>query len=104
MYDNYISGTWESWKKRNEPIFRANEVYDDFYGLRTFLKTESESFDLAWTHDLLTWKKENEKIYHPLFVTPIILEFIPEERKIEIRKDNSLKLLLKLLFRWFRYT
>ena len=91
MYDNYISGTWESWKKRNEPIFRANEVYDDFYGLRTFLKTESESFDLAWTHDLLTWKKENEKIYHPLFVTPIILEFIPEERKIEIRKDNSLK-------------
>lgn len=91
MYENYISGAWEAWKKRNEPIFRANEVYDDFYGLRTFLKTESESFDLVWTHDLLTWKKESEKIYHPLFVTPIILEFIPEEKKIEIKKDNSLK-------------
>ena len=91
MYENYISGAWEAWKKRNEPIFRANEVYDDFYGLRTFLKTESESFDLVWTHDLLTWKKESEKIYHPLFVTPIVLEFIPEEKKIEIRKDNSLK-------------
>ncbi len=91
IYDNYISGAWQSWKKENEPTFRANQIYDDFYGLRTFLKTESESFDLIWTHDLLTWKKENEKIYHPLFITPVILEFIPEEKKIEIRKDNSLK-------------
>src|SRR3989344_4140498 len=68
MYENYISGPWEDWKKKNEPIFRANQIYDDLYGLRTFLKTESESFDLFWTHDLLTWKKESQKIYHPLFL------------------------------------
>lgn len=98
MYENYISGPWEDWKKKNEPIFRANQIYDDLYGLRTFLKTESESFDLFWTHDLLTWKKESQKIYHPLFLTPVILEFSPEERKIEIKKDNSLKTFFETSF------
>ncbi|HCE86337.1 MAG: hypothetical protein A2249_01815 [Candidatus Jacksonbacteria bacterium RIFOXYA2_FULL_44_7] len=91
LYDNYIAGSWEEWRQKNEPTFRANQVYDDLYGLRTFLKTEQENFDLLWTHDLLTWKTENEKIFHPFFVTPITLEFFPEEKKIEVRKDNSLK-------------
>jgi len=98
VYDNYIAGSWEEWRKKNEPIFQANQVYDDLYGLRTFLKTESENFDLLWTHDLLTWRKENEKIYHPLFVTPITLEFFPEERKIKIRKDNTLKTVFETSF------
>jgi superfamily I DNA and/or RNA helicase/very-short-patch-repair endonuclease len=98
MYDNYIIGPWEEWRKKNEPIFKANQVYDDLYGLRTFLKTEKENFDLLWTHDVLTWKKENEKIYHPLFITPVTLEFFPEERKIELRKDSTLKTIFETSF------
>jgi len=98
MYNSYIAGPWEEWRKKNEPIFKANQVYDDLYGLRTFLKTEKENYDLLWTHDLLTWKKEGEEIYHPLFLTPVILEFFPEERKIEIRKDNTLKTVFETSF------
>lgn len=98
MYDNYIAGQWEEWRQKNEPTFRANQVYDDLYGLRTFLKTEKENFDLLWTHDLLTWEKENEKICHPFFVTPIIIAFFPEEKKIEIRKDSSLKTIFETSF------
>ncbi|MFW5885232.1 MAG: AAA domain-containing protein [Patescibacteria group bacterium] len=98
MYDNYIAGPWDEWRKKNEPIFKANQVYDDLYGLRTFLKTEKENFDLLWTHDLITWKKDGEEIYHPLFLTPVTLEFFPEGRKIEIRKDNTSKTVFETSF------
>lgn len=81
MYDNYIAGPWNEWRKKNEPIFKANQVYDDLYGLRTFLKTEKENFDLLWTQDLITWKKDGEELYHPLFITPVTLEFIPEKKE-----------------------
>lgn len=98
IYDAYIAGLWEEWRKKIEPIFRANQIYDDLYGLRTFLKTEKDNFDLLWTHDLLTWKKDNEKIYHPLFITPVTLDFFPEERKIELRKDSTLRTLFETSF------
>lgn len=98
MYENYIDGPWNEWRRKNEPIFKANQVYDDLYGLRTFLKTEKENFDLLWTHDLITWKKDGEEIYHPLFLTPVALEFFPEERKIEIRKENTLKTVFETSF------
>ena len=62
---------WEVWKNKNYEYFISNQAYDKFYSLRSFLKTEDDSYDLLWGHDILAWKQNGKEVYHPTFFTPV---------------------------------
>lgn len=89
LYNKWVISKWEPWRDKNKEYFIANEAYDKFYSLRSFLKTESDSYDLLWSHDLFTWKKGGKEVYHPTIFTPVVLDFDPDRNIISIKKDPN---------------
>lgn len=91
LYEEWIKNKWQQWRDENYDYLLANNAYDRLYALRSFLKTESDSYDLIWGHDIVTWKKGSEEVFHPTFFTPVILDFDTDTNTISVRKDDQLK-------------
>jgi len=91
LYESWIDSKWEIWRERNNEYNISNQAYDKFYALRSFLKTESDGFDLLWSHDILTWKQNGTEIYHPTLFTPVNIEFEPNRNIISIKLDTNSK-------------
>jgi len=98
LYEDWIELRWTKWEEKNHEYFISNQAYDKFYSLRSFLKTESDGYDLLWGHDILTWKQKGKEIYHPTFFTPLIIEFDPDRNIISIRSDSNLKTFFDVSF------
>jgi len=91
LYENWLNSKWEIWKEKNKQYHVSNQAYDKFYALRSFLKTESDGYDLLWGHDILTWKQRGSEIYNPTLFTPVKIEFDPSRNIISIKPDLNLK-------------
>ncbi len=98
LYDGWIENKWTAWKEKNFQYLLANTAYDKFYALRSFLKTEIDNFDLLWSHDLFTWKKNGSEIYHPTLFTPTILDFDSEKNVISLKRDRNKKIIFDVAF------
>lgn len=98
LYDGWIENKWTPWKEKNYKYLLVNNAYDKFYALRSFLKTEIDNFDLLWAHDIFTWKKNGNEIYHPTLFTPLTLDFDSEKNVISIKRDHSKKLIFDVSF------
>lgn len=98
LYEDWVELKWTKWEEKNHDYFISNQAYDKFYSLRSFLKTESDSYDLLWGHDVLAWKQNGQEIYHPTFFTPLIIEFDPDRNIISIKSDSNLKTFFDVSF------
>lgn len=87
LFAGWLKSKWESWRERNSQNFAVNQIYDQLYALRSFLKTESDSFDLLWGHDLFVWKDKD--ICHPSLFSPIQIELDTEHKTIKIKRAES---------------
>jgi hypothetical protein len=88
--DKYIEGQWSIWAKRVLPAHRANKLYDEMFSLHQRLSVEGDRIEILWGHVLLTWNhKLGAKIYHPLILTPLNLEFHPERRTITLTPAHA---------------
>ena len=91
LYENWLDSKWEIWREKNNKYNISNQAYDKLYALRSFLKTESDGYDLLWGHDILTWKQSDVEIYHPTLFTPVEIEFEPNRNIISIKLDINSK-------------
>lgn len=98
LYNGWLENKWMTWKEKNFQYLLANTAYDKFYTLRSFLKTEIDNFDLLWSHDIFTWKKNGSEIYHPILFTPIILDFDSENNIISLKRDRNKKIIFDVGF------
>lgn len=98
LYSGWIENKWSIWQEKNYQYLLANIAYDKFYALRSFLKTEIDNFDLFWSHDIFTWKKNNEELCHPTLFTPVILDFDSEKNIISLTRDHNRKLIFDVAF------
>ena len=98
LYKNWTESKWEEWKERNYKYFISNQAYDKFYSLRSFLKTEKDSYNLLWGHDILAWKQNNTEIYHPTFFTPVLIDFNSDNNIISIKSDSNSKTFFDVSF------
>lgn len=88
IFDDYLAHDWKIWQEKALPIHRANKIYEELYALRLMLKNEGDNYELLWGHGLLTWQHLNgSNIYSPVFFTPLLLEFDPIKRVIELVPD-----------------
>jgi len=98
LYNEWVENKWSQWQEKNKEFFISNQAYDKFYGLRSFLKTEGDSYDLLWGHDILTWKNGTEEIYHPTLFTPLVIEFNAERNIITLRSDENAQTFFDVAF------
>ncbi len=98
LYEGWIENKWSEWKEKNFQYLLANTAYDKFYALRSFLKTEIDNFDLLWSHDIFTWRKNGCEIYHPTLFTPIILDFDSNKNIIYLKRDRNKKIIFDVGF------
>ena len=98
LYDGWIENKWTGWKEKNYQYLLANTAYDKFYSLRSFLKTEIDNFDLLWSHDVFTWRKNGNEIYHPTLFTPTVLEFDSEKNIISLKRDRNKRIIFDVSF------
>ena len=88
--DKYVEGQWSIWAKRVLPAHRANKLYDEMFSLHQRLTVEGDRIEILWGHVLLTWNHNlGAKIYHPLILTPLNLEFHPERRTITLTPAHA---------------
>lgn len=98
LYGGWLENKWTIWKEKNYQYLLANVAYDKFYALRSFLKTEIDNFDLLWSHDIFTWKKNGDEIYHPTLFTPVMLDFDSEKNVISLKRDRNKKIIFDVSF------
>jgi len=88
--NNYVESQWGAWVKRVFPSFKANELYDQMFSLHQRLSVEGDRIEIHWGHVLLTWNHSSgDRIYHPLILTPLNLEFHPERRTITLAPAHA---------------
>lgn len=84
----YMENDWKPWAERVKKVYKANLLYDQLYALRLLLKNEGDNYELLLGHGLLTWIRQSVgKIYAPIFLTPLVLDFDAAKRTIEISPD-----------------
>ena len=98
LYDDWLNFKWKGWQQKNYKFFLSNKVYDKFRSLRSFLKTEGDSYDLLWGHDILSWKVGDEEIYYPILFTPIVIELDTEKSIINIKSDENTSTFFDIAF------
>ncbi len=90
LLEGYIENDWETWAEKVRKIYQANVFYDQLYALRLLLKNEGDSYELLLGHGLLTWQHQGVgKINAPVFLTPLVIEFNPIKRIIEVVPDTQ---------------
>lgn len=88
LLTGYTENDWKPWAERVKKVYKANLLYDQLYALRLLLKNEGDNYELLLGHGLLTWKHQSVgKIYAPIFLTPLVLDFDAAKRTIEISPD-----------------
>lgn len=69
---------WHQWAEQEQRTRSILEIYNRLYELHTELQREGERYELVLAEGILSWKwEENRRIYFPLILLPVQLEFVP---------------------------
>lgn len=93
LFSTYIEGQWSLWAGRTRAPFKANLLYDELFSLHQRLSVEGERWEILWGHLLLSWEHSpGHKIYHPLLLTPLFLDFNAQKRTIQLTQTQTTRL------------
>ncbi len=97
LLQQYVENDWKPWSDKTRKAYTVNLLYDQLYALRIALKNEGDRYELVYGQGVLTWKRQDgQKIYSPIFLTPLVLDFSAITRTIEITQDSMLKSYVEL--------
>ncbi len=86
----YLEGPWKLWSERVLPQYRANILYDQLFGLYQRLSVEGDRLEVIWGHLFLAWNHSlGNRVYHPLIITPLNLQYDPMRRNIALMPNQT---------------
>ncbi|MHC6181333.1 AAA domain-containing protein [Clostridium sp. JNZ X4-2] len=89
----------------NEPWVEINtkcsRLYEEFFHLYQESEKNGESFEIVFGHGLIVWKRESEKVIHPVLTTRMKIEF-DKLREVFILTPSSKTILEVSLFEEFK--
>lgn len=77
---------WRAWAEAERPDRQALKVFEDFYALKGRLDREGDRLELVLGDGILSWQKNGTKVFHPVLLQKVQLEFDasrPEFRIVE---------------------
>lgn len=78
-WNTYIENYWKPWRDEILPKIKIQKLYTELFKLYQILENERENYELIWGHGFLSWKYEDNKIYRPLIVTSLEINFEPDK-------------------------
>lgn len=89
QFDEWVSAEWSAWAADAKQIEALRAFHDQMYELRLRLQREESVVELVWGHGVFGWDAEGAKIFHPILVTPVRVEYVASNGAIEIRRDSD---------------
>jgi very-short-patch-repair endonuclease/DNA polymerase III delta prime subunit len=80
--------TWETWAESERPARQAMQVYEQLYGLHAQITRESERLDLVLGDGVLSWKRPEGQIHHPLLLQRLELHFDSEKNQFALTEAD----------------
>lgn len=84
---------WESWAINERPARAAMAAFERFYELHGRIQREAERLELLIGDGLLSWRRNDGSVHHPILLLRVQLEFdpaVPEFRVIEADRGPEL--------------
>jgi very-short-patch-repair endonuclease len=89
-FEKYLREQWKPWSDRVTPLYKANIFYDDLFSLYQRISVEGDRIEIVWGHVFLSWDtQDGNRIYHPLFITPMNLTFDSLERTLTLSPSQT---------------
>jgi hypothetical protein len=67
------------WAEKEKESRKVMKIYEDLYNLYRLFKREPDRFELVLGDGVITWSREEERLYHPLLIQQVQLKFDPEK-------------------------
>ncbi|HYV68217.1 MAG TPA: hypothetical protein VE964_18405, partial [Myxococcales bacterium] len=83
----------DAWARTERPARAAMKIFEQLYELYGRIEREAESIELVLGDGILSWKKPDGSIYHPILLQRIHLAFnpsVPEFTLIETGREVEL--------------
>jgi very-short-patch-repair endonuclease len=84
---------WETWAINERPTRAAMAIFERFYELHGRIQREAERLELVIGDGLLSWRRNDGSVHHPILLLRVQLEFdpaVPEFRVIEAERGPEL--------------
>lgn len=91
-FNAWVSADWAEWSASAKQIETLRAFHEQMYELRLRLQREESVVELVWGHGILGWNAEGAKIFHPVLVTPVRVEYVASNGAIEIRRESDTSL------------
>jgi very-short-patch-repair endonuclease len=85
--------TWDEWAINERPARAAMAMFERFYELHGRIQREAERLELVIGDGLLSWRRDDGTVHHPILLLRVQLEFepaVPEFRVVEADRGPEL--------------
>jgi len=79
----------DQWRANELPARRAMEIFEWLYELHGRIEREGESVDLVVGDGILSWRRPDESIYHPVLVQRVQLAFDPQVPEFTVTEGDG---------------
>ncbi len=78
-----------AWITAESPARAAMAVFEQLYGIRGQIEREGESVELVLGDGILSWKRTDGSVYHPILLQRVQLEFDPTVPEFSLLEADS---------------
>lgn len=80
----WLEEEWRPWATTALLPHRVQRFYRTLFLLRQRLQREGDTLEFVWGHGMLSWQVGEERIYHPLLLTRLDIDFDPARAIIRL--------------------
>lgn len=91
--------SWDAWARNERPALEAMRVFEQFYALHGRLEREGERLELVLGDGILSWRRREGGIFHPVLLQRVQLRFNPSIPEFTISDSGRASDLYSELFR-----
>jgi len=89
----------DEWARNEQPTRRAIVVFEKFYELHGHIEREAERVELVLGDGILSWRRPDGGVYHPVLLQRLQLEFNPSVPEFKLFETEHEVELYSALFR-----
>lgn len=91
-------GLREEWARNERPARRAMKVFEHLYEIKGRIEREAESIELVLGDGMLSWRRTDGSVYHPILLQRLVLSFDAQKPEFTLSETETPVELYSALF------